>query len=308
MPRHRGTKLASGAHTNAPSSITNAISAISMAMKDKRTAEWHGEASNSNPCSSFEVRQWRVGYIKQQTAAGYKIKGAKELTLHKVHQVLSHLADLAPLGTPMHRAMVARDGFAFSLLWTTGMRGINACEITIQDFSLAPTDRHVSTPAVSRMTPTMQLVHGDRIIVTPQRLKSVMGANHSGVPIIFSGHPIMDPIIWLHRVLEACAAAKQPVSDYIVRTSDGHFKSFNPTPMTTAGMLYRLRCWLRELKADEGESMHSFRRGVAQFMREHGCSVEQIRERLLIKTQHVIANQYLPPGRFDSGTTRARVA
>ena len=127
-PRHRGTLLPNGLHTNAPSSVMNAISAISMAMKNAgRTAPWHGESTNSNPCDSHEVRTWKVGFLKQQAAAGYVVKGAKEMTAGKVHALLTHLLAKQSLGTHMHQAMAARDGLAFSMLWSTCMRGINAC-------------------------------------------------------------------------------------------------------------------------------------------------------------------------------------
>ena len=273
--------------------------------KAKRTAPWHGDNPASNPCDSHEVRQWKTGFVKQQAAAGYIAQGAKEITMGKVSKLLTHLVAQLAVGTPVRQAAVARDGFAFSLLWSTGMRGMNACEIRMQDLWLAPTAEACSAPLADSLFPESTLTAGTRIHVVPQRLKSVTVLNHASVPVIYTGHAIMDPIVWLRRCLQTADAAKHPISDVIVRGTSGP-NSFNSTAMTTPGMLYRLRSWLTLMGGNEGESMHSFRRGTAQHLRECGMSVDQIREHLLIKTTHVIIGQYLPPGRHESGTKRRR--
>ena len=68
----------------------------------------------------------------------------------------------------------------------------------------------------------------------------------------------------------------------------------------------RLRTQLQALGLDEGESMHSFRRGVAMQLRDHGTTVPDITRALLIQTEKVVISRYLPAGRHDTGIKRRR--
>ena len=72
--------------------------------------------------------------------------------------------------------------------------------------------------------------------VVPYCLKTTAGVNSKGVPIILSGSAVMDPAIWLHRAVTTAAVAEQPISDFVVRSSSGHYKSFSSEPISTAGM------------------------------------------------------------------------
>lgn len=62
---------------------------------------------------------------------------------------------------------------------------------------------------------------------------------------------------------------------------------------------------LQHLGVYEPESMHSFRRGMAQQMAASGISHWDILQRMLIKTPDVLTRCYLPSGRHQSGVQRA---
>ena len=76
--------------------------------------------------------------------------------------------------------------------------------------------------------------------------------------------------------------------------------------MSRGGLHARLRTQLRALGLDEGESMHSFRRGVAMQLRAQGANVPTISRALLIQTEKVVTSCYLPAGRHDTGVKRQR--
>ena len=118
IKQNRRLLLDSGMTVAAPSSVTNAISAISMAMKGLgRTGEWDSMTNTGNPCSSHPMRQWKLGYLKELTSPGYSATGAKELTCSKVCRLLGHLHSLSQLGTAQQQVPILRDEFAFSLLY-----------------------------------------------------------------------------------------------------------------------------------------------------------------------------------------------
>ena len=198
---------------------------------------------------------------------------------------------------------MTRDAFAISLLWNTG---INACNICCQYFWHPGSTTIAAMPLLGFIYPHMQLVAEDKVLVVPQRLKTIAGANHTSIPIILPEDSIMDPITWLHQCLVAAALCGQPISRYIVRSSIGHGKTFNNAAITTSSMHNRLEKWLAQLGLDEGESMHSFRRGRAQHLKAQGLSAHAAGNRLLIKTTRVVKERYLPPGRYDSGSKRIR--
>ena len=138
--RHAGTILASGQLIVAPSSISNVLSDLRMVFKEVGRADlWHNRDRHGNPASAFQLKQWQQGHEKISLKAGWRSTGAVELTEPKMLQLLSHLAQQAmrtPSTPVFDSALLTRNGFAFSLLWQTGLRGINAREITLDDFLL----------------------------------------------------------------------------------------------------------------------------------------------------------------------------
>ena len=177
--RHARTILASGQLVVAPSTISNVLSHLRMIFKEVGRGElWHDRARHGNPASAFQLKQWQQGHEKTSPRAGWRSSGAVELTEPKMLQLLSHMAQQA-MHTPnkllFETALLTRDGFAFCLLWQTGLRGINAREITLDDFMLPGQGRgsvrqHLDSHLVSGQLHQVQ--HPGCIEVHPLRTKT----------------------------------------------------------------------------------------------------------------------------------------
>lgn len=83
-------------------------------------------------------------------------------------------------------------------------------------------------------------------------------------------------------------------------------KAYHERSMTRGGVHARMRSLLQSMGMDDGESMHSFRRGMAMQQRQQGASLGAIATRMLIQTEKIVHSTYLPAGRHDSGITRIR--
>ena len=71
--------------------------------------------------------------------------------------------------------MYARVGFAFSLLWATGMCGINAASIVLAHFQLPGQGRDSVTRYLSSIDPE----HPGTLLVQPRHLKTCQNNPHS---------------------------------------------------------------------------------------------------------------------------------
>ena len=69
----------------------------------------------------------------------------------------------------------------------------------------------------------------------------------------------------------------------------------------------RLKKYLKQISAYQGESMHSFRRGSSQYKLASGQPKSAIKQDMLIKGSDVL-ELYLAAGRHDSGVKRLRTA
>ena len=81
---------------------------------------------------------------------------------------------------------------------------------------------------------------------------------------------------------------------------------FSEQPLSRSGLYARLTSQLKAIGAYSGESLHSFRRGLAQFQRSQGQSSEQIMAQLLIQTKRILETVYLPMHRQHTGIKRLR--
>ena len=98
------------------------------------------------------------------------------MTEAKVLQLLTHLAESAFLTdskSALDKAMLARDGFVFCLLWQTGMRGLNAAETTLDDFMLPGLSRgSLKAYLISISSTAWQSQHPGTIEVHPLKTKT----------------------------------------------------------------------------------------------------------------------------------------
>ena len=145
VPLHSGSVTTSGHLLAAPSTISGIKSHLRQIFKQLgRGDTWDEQLRKGNPASSDRVQQWQQGQRKTSIAVDFRTTGAKEMSeakMIKLQQHLYHGLFSAPDSSPADRALLARDGLAFSLLWETGMRGINAAAIELADFQLPGQDR-----------------------------------------------------------------------------------------------------------------------------------------------------------------------
>ena len=325
IPQHAGSQLPDGTLIAAPSNISNILSQFRLIFKELgRGAVWDDEAASGNPAAAFRLSQWRQGNEKIQTAAGFLTTGAKEMTEAEMMQLQTSLAQAAfhtADSSSYDRAVLARDGFAFCLLWQTGMRGINASDVTMDDFKL-PGQGRGSLRAYLESAQPVQTQHPGIIEVQPRRTMT-----HSANPHSISIQPaavlLLDVWIWLLAVYTHSALAKQSIIQYLVRPSQaaacppcpaahsyrGNKRrgyQFSEQPLTRQGLHSRLKLHLGSIGAYEGESMHSFRRAMAQRSTAAGEDPRITMQRMLLQTDRMFHGTYAPAGRHESGVKRVR--
>ena len=308
--KHAGSITSQQQKTMAPGSLNNAVSSLTMGFRElQRNAKWDTASQTGNPCLSAQIVQWKKGYSRVASQAGYISRGAKEIPEDKVGVMLLHIrntmtASLDPLIISEH----ARDGFVYSLLMSTGVGGINACEACLQDFKLPSTAQSSSMPALPLIYPEFKLAAGSIVEFVPAFLKTSPQRNSQGVQLTVQSDPFMDPLRWLQLAIQTAHACGEAITGPIVRPLRPDHRGYKQCSMTTRCMHRRLSKLLDAMGMNEGESMHSFRRGMAQHMNRQGLSTPAICGRMLICTEKVVSQCYLPAGRYDTGVTRCRSA
>ena len=270
----------------APGTINAILTALSSKFQDLgRSGEWTHEHTNGNPINSHAVRRWKKGYHNERVKAGYSSIGAKEFTVQKISSVMSAMAEQYQNSTSSSstKLLTARDGFAFSLLWHTGMRGINGCDLRSQDLwwqGPVHTDSSQRVPLLPLIYPAMQLAAGDIVAVIPQFLKNKSSINKEAIILTATMDVTMCPFQWLHRLCLCADQQQQPITTFVVPKTEGHGHKLCNAPLSRSGLHRRLDSILQQLDMHDGESMHSFRRGAAQPRQQYSTN------------QTTTANQY----------------
>ena len=300
IPQHAGSQLENGRVTAAPSTISNILSHLRVIFKEVgRGAVWDDEAGSGNPAASFALSQWRQGDGKLTVAGGWHCTGAKGITEPQMLQMQTHISQAAFHSadrTSHDKAVLARDGFAFSVLWQTGMRGVNGTEVTLDDFKL-PGQGRGSVRAYLQSVHPVQMQHPGIMEVQPLRTKT-HAANTSSISIQPASELLLDVWFWLLAVYTLSAVAGQPILQLLVRPSMAASSpssapqnatgkrsrgfQFLEQPLSTSGLYNRLRRHLSSIGAFTGESMHSFRKAMAERSSAGGESPQITMQRMLL--------------------------
>ena len=229
----------------------------------------------------------------------------QELVQSKVEAMLQQLwLDSHHAPSLLQRCLATRDGFAFSLLWSTGLRGINAREACCTEFWLPSSTAHACQPALPSISPSFRLQPGSKVDLVPQRLKTSISANSASIQLTVQSNQLLDPLRWLQWHLQCSHEAGSPISNLLVRPLNKQGSAFLEKPLGNASLLCRLKSLLKQLQIYEGESLHSFRRGMAQQLHAQGTTEPEILKQLLISTQAVLQTRYLASGRYHTGVKR----
>ena len=186
------------------------------------------------------------------------------------------------------------------------MRGINACQLQMQDFFLPSTAEAASQPGISKIFLRFTAEVGDSFLIVPQYLKNVPGINSCAIQLKVDSNSILDPLRWLHVCMHMAYAVGHPVESFIVRTSSKNESGFTEEVISRAGLHDRMVQLMGRLGIYEGESMHSWRRGMAIEMQANGSSNNAIMQQMLISTESVLERCYLPPGLHDTSIKQVR--
>ena len=224
---------------------------------------------------------------------------------------------LTPGLSAAEKAMFSRDGFAFCLLGQTRLRGINASEIRLEVLRLPGQGRGPVT-AYLTSSPGSQLQHPGMIEVQPLRTET-QAQNSLSIAVQPAEQLTWDLWLWVLVAHSQAAEAGQPMQSYMVRhtkpvpanlRADSKPRKtdlqFTDQPLSRNGLHQRLKQHLQSISASGGESMHSFKRGVAQQEESLGHEDIAIMDKLLMQTRSVLKGNYLASGRHESGVTRIR--
>lgn len=219
ISEHAGSMTPDQQAVMAPGSISNAVSALHMGLQElQRCGPWQPHSRLGNPVKSFQVQQWRRGYIKQVTKAGFIATGAREMTEDKLGAMLLVLKErMHASSDPMYISLQARDAFVFSLLWSTGARGINGSNAALSEFMLPASAATSSRSVLPLVYPTFMLQPGQVVEYIPRYLKTSILANSQGVCLTTQAHGLLDPLHWLHVCLATAAACGYPITGPLVR-------------------------------------------------------------------------------------------
>lgn len=136
----------------------------------------------------------------------------------KVQLMLMQLgADCSTAPSALANSTAARDAFAYSLLWATALRGINAREGCISQIWLPASQAQPSQPAMPSLFPIFTLQPGSQVMIVPDRLITSISVNTAGIMLIVQQNPLMDPLRWLNILMHYDHAAHSPITNAIVR-------------------------------------------------------------------------------------------
>ena len=193
-------------------------------------------------------------------------------------------------------------------MWHTSMRSVNARTVKASDFTLLNQPRG-SLLAYLQATPFQP--HPGMIQVQPERTKTQL-QNPFQISIPLAEEPVINTYFWLLSLSATAPLAGQPITNQLVRSSKPlphalmHGPQFSDQALSRSGLYDRLVARLKEIRAYNGESLHSFRRGMAQYRTAAGQSPEQVMDQMLLKTRRILDTVYLPCSRHLSGIKRMR--
>ena len=317
LPHHAGSVLPDGTCIVAPSTVANVVSHLRMLFKELgRGDQWLSSHNTGNPAASHQVKQWCQGHEKVSVAQGFRGTSAVPMQISTLKQVLHYLFHKVsdPGQSNFSKALAGRDGFSFITMWQTGMRSVNARTLKLSDFTLASQPR--GSLQAYLQSPSMQ-PHPGLIQVHPERTKTQL-QNPYRISIPPAEEPVLDTYFWLLTLAATSQMAGQPITSQLVRSS--RFKRSGSTPLpahmqgpqfsndalSRTGLYDRLVTHLKDLSIYNGEPLHSFRRGMAQYRTAAGQSPEQVMTQMLLKTKRILDTVYLPCSRHLSGVKRAR--
>ncbi len=269
------THQARGGGPVAPSTLEGAASALSTFFRQVgRGAPYDEQQGTGNPCTSVFVTGYLSGYPKQGAAEGRSPVGAvpmNEGTMRAVAVYLSR-AIAEETGGSAKALVLMRDRAVLLLVWATAIRAGNCGELLLSDFRepgcLQREYDWATLPAPQLAQPYPQGVElwmwqkGDK---THKRGR----AEPYYVPARAEGQ--LCAVRALGAYVAACRSSGwAAVRGYLFRPLQPDQRAFKEEPLAVTDRLER---HLEAAMVNQGETMHSLRRGVLQAAAAQGANV-----------------------------------
>lgn len=265
-----------------PSSVDGVLSALTTAFAQLgRGGPYQEETGQGNPCSSVDVVGYRTRYRKRAEKQGVAPGGAVPMTEDKVRSLSRWLVEEAlrlPEGS-VGQLVRLRDRAVFLLMWATAMRGHDCGKLRLTDFRDPEVKERPydwgSLPALGVGGAYPSEVElciwelGDKTHQTGRADPYYLGSSDTDV--------LLCPVRGLAVYYHACQAqAGTRLGGYLFRACSSDRRSFQETAMSSPGLGGRLKKYLAEAKQLQGESCHSFRRGMLQAAAKRGADMLEL--------------------------------
>lgn len=296
VPHHGRTLLTDGTMSPSTANLRGVFAALAhLFERHGRGGDWSLAAPFNNPCRSALVSDCQSGLERHVNDRAPPPVAAHPLTEQKLLTLVSqldaryasHSRDGARLGTPYQRMrclLSARDALLFVYLFHSLQRGVEGARIGLANLSL-PGDRRPLQVGDSRLlTARTVRVHTGRQKCSPtgstleipraddERLCFMRRVHHYSLQCADLGLPLEGPEYLLFRA-----------SDPLNRGAHA------ATTLSSSACLGRLKQALTAAGVNEGETVHSCRRGGIQDAQRKGEHANATMARANIKTPGIHA-------------------
>ena len=303
IPRHGRTRLRNGLVYPSASNIRGMFPALAHVFdRQGRGGDWSLSLPYNNPCRSSLVEDLRQGLERYILAHAPPPVAAVELTEEKLlvsvidldARHAAHALDATRLKSPFQRmqcVILARDALLFVYLFHSLQRGVEGAAIGLKNLSFL-TDNTPLAPADAR------LLTAAHLRVRTGRQKCAPTGSTLEIPRADDARLCF--MRRLHAFFGVCVRFGLPLEapDYLffrpsATNSRGAFAGHS---LSSSASLARLKQALAKADIDEGETLHSCRRGGIQHEKRKGIPAHETMERANIKTPKIYS-LYADPGR-----------
>ena len=257
----------------APSTLCDVVTRLAGIFKALgRYGPWSPDRPSGEPTKHPMVQQMLKGYERVAfEEEGYSAAGAVPMQPPKFLALMAHLDARAADATDCcTRGLLLRDKAAFAYLWESGPRGKEVSKLVLEDFRYEDLECTVAWQDLARG----KLREGATLLVEPCHGTKGRLTRHPGVVALTCGlqedgrGTFVATVPAYAAVMEALGT---PLTHWLFRsgtqTAGG---TFLDTCISKQGLQQRLQRHLKAMKAYQGETLHSFRRGTAQHDNKNG--------------------------------------
>ena len=296
IPRHGRTRLSTGAMYPAASNLRGMFPALAHIFdRQGRGGEWSLSLPYNNPCRSSLVEDMRQGLERYILAHAPAPVAAVELTETKLLVLVvdldrrhaAHALDHGRLKSAYQRmqcVILARDALLFVYLFHSLQRGAEGAAIGLRNLSF-PADPAPLVPADPRLLTAACLR-----VQTGRQKCSPTG---SVLEIPRADDARLCFMRRLHAFYGTCARLGVPLGEhdrpFFRPSATNNRGAFADHPLSSSAGLARLKQALAKADVDEGETLHSCRRGGIQREKRKGVPAHETMERANIKTPKIYA-------------------